>query len=224
MRLFARLGYQARPFVEVVEAIVCGRTLPRRTFAVTFDDGYRSVGEVAVPILAEFGFPATVFIVSDRVGSTNAWDRQSGRPELPLLDWPDLRALVAAGWEVGGHTRTHPHLDSLADADAYSEIFEGKQEAEAHLDQPLSTFCYPFGYFNSCTPALVRAAGFLGACTARSGLAQPASDPFTLARIKVSYRDGLAGLFYRLLVRPYMPNTRPYRRAYRTPCPTNILH
>ncbi len=224
MRLLARLGYQARPFAEIVESLVCQRALPPRTFAITFDDGYRSVGEIAAPILEEFGLPATVFVVSDWVGRTNGWDRRNGRPELPLLDWPALRGLASAGWEIGGHTRTHPHLDGLDDAAAYEEILSGKLETEARIGRPLATFCYPYGHFNARTPALVCAAGFRGACTARSGLAQPAAHPFTLARIKVSYHDGILGLFYRLRVRPYLPNTRPLRRAYRTPIPVNLLN
>jgi peptidoglycan/xylan/chitin deacetylase (PgdA/CDA1 family) len=223
MRLLARLGYRARPFAEVVEALACRSSLPRRTFAITFDDGYCSVGGIAAPILAEYRFPATLFVASDWVGKTNAWDRQTGRPELPLLDWADLCALVAAGWEIGGHTRTHPHLDGLGDADAFAEILSGKQETEARLGVPLRTFCYPFGHFNTRTPALVRRAGFRGACTTRSGLAQAAQDPFALSRIKVSYSDGILGLFYRMLVRPYMPNTRPLRRSHRTPLPAHVV-
>src|SRR3978361_1203921 len=70
-RAMAHLGYRARPFGEVVDALNAGRTLPRRTFAVTFDDGYACVGQAAAPILKDFGFPATVFVVSDCVGATN---------------------------------------------------------------------------------------------------------------------------------------------------------
>src|SRR5579884_193045 len=220
MRLLARLGYRARPFAEIVDAVACGHTLPRRTFSITFDDGYRCIGEIAAPILAALGFPATVFVVSGWVGASNAWDRPADRPELPLLDWDGLRHLMAVGWEVVGHTRLHPHLDGLEDADASAEILGGKQEVEAQLGQTIRTFCYPFGHFNARTPALVRAAGFRGACTARSGLVRPTDNPFTLSRVKLSYHDGVFGLLYRLLVRPYLPNLRPRRRTYAASLPT----
>jgi len=215
MRVLSRLGYRARTFGEIVTAVACGRTLPKRTFAITFDDGYGSVGERAAPILAEYGFPATVFVVSNWVGSANVWDRALNRPELPLLDWDALRRLHSAGWEIGGHTRSHPHLDVLDDTAALLEILAGKEEAEARSGTRLETFCYPFGHFNARTPTLVKAAGFLGACTARSGLVQAQSDPFTLPRIKISYSDGVTGLLFRLFARPHLPNTRPLRRSYR---------
>lgn len=224
MQVLARLGYQARPFGEVVEAIRCGHRLPRRTFAVTFDDGYDCVGETAAPILAEFGFTATVFVVSGWLSGTNAWGRTVVKPEGSLLDWADLRRLLNAGWEIGGHTQSHPHLDTLDNAGAYAQILAGKEETEAHLGEPLRTFCYPYGHFNAQTPALVRASGFLGACTARSGLAQEEQDPFLLPRVKVAYRDGVLGLLYRLLVRPSLPNARPRRRSYRSPLPATLTH
>ncbi|MDQ2686251.1 MAG: polysaccharide deacetylase family protein, partial [Armatimonadota bacterium] len=139
MQALARLGYQARTFAEVADAHASGRRLPRRTCVITFDDGYRCVGESAVPILAEFGWPATVFVVSDCVGATNAWDRTLGHPELPLMGWEELRQLSGGGWEIGGHTRTHRHLGALTDGEAYQEIADGKAEAEARMGITLHT-------------------------------------------------------------------------------------
>lgn len=205
IRALASLGYMARSFAEVVEAMTQGKSLPRRTFAATFDDGYTCVGECAAPVLSEFGFPGTVFVVSEAVGKTNAWDRITGRPELPLMDWEALKSLKESGWEIAGHTVSHPHLDQLTDTEAQREIAAGKEETEARLGSPLTTFCYPFGHFNPQTPELVRAAGFQGACTTRSGLARSSDNPFLLPRVKVAYRDGVFGLLYRLLVRPYLP-------------------
>lgn len=205
MRALAALGYTARPFAEVVEAVTRGLTLPRRTMAITFDDGYTCVGESATPILAEHGFPGTVFVVSEAAGKTNAWDHENARPVLPLMDWEALRRLQEAGWEIGGHTCSHPHLDRLEDPEAREEIARGKAEIESRLGGSLRTFCYPFGHSNERTPELVRDAGFLGACTTKSGLARSGQNPFLLPRVKVATRDGVIGLLYRLLVRPYLP-------------------
>jgi peptidoglycan/xylan/chitin deacetylase (PgdA/CDA1 family) len=205
MRILVKLGYTARPFADVVEAVTQGKTLPSRTFAVTFDDGYTCVGECAAPVLAEYRFPATVFVVSEAAGKTNAWDRANNRPELPLMDWDVLRRLAASGWEIGGHTLSHPHLNALDDEEAKHEIERGKAEIESKLESPIRTFCYPFGHFNERTPEIVRATGFLGACTTKSGLARVGDNPFLLPRVKVATRDGVLGFLYRLLVRPHLP-------------------
>ncbi len=128
MRILAKLGYTVRPFAEVAEAIQQNLSLPKGTCAVTFDDGYTCVGQHAAPILAEFGFPGTVFVVSQAIGQTNAWDGVTGRPVLPLMREDELRKLHTDGWEIAGHTRTHPHLDTLSDADALEEIRGGREE------------------------------------------------------------------------------------------------
>ena len=216
MHLLASLGYQARTFAEVVDALTGGKRLPRRTVAITFDDGYACIGQAAAPVLAAQGFPGTVFVVSQAVGTQNGWDEMENLPVIPLLDWTALRTLQAAGWEIGGHTRSHPHLDMEEEARALQNIVEGKRETEAQLGRGLRTFCYPFGHFNANTPGLVRKAGFLGACTTRSGIAHADLDPFLLPRVKIAYRDGALGLLYRLLVRPYLPDLRPQRRSQQT--------
>ncbi len=215
MRALANLGYRARSFAEVVDSHLSRRPLPARTFAVTFDDGYACVGRFAAPTLAAHKFPATVFVVPMGVGGENAWDEATGKQRLPLMGWEELLQLRAGGWEIAGHTRSHPHLDALDDGMAYEDIHAGKEETESRIGAKLTTFCYPFGHFNARTPGIVRSAGFLGACTTRSGVVRPELDPYLLPRVKVAYSDGVLGLFYRLLVRPNLPDLRRTRRSQR---------
>lgn len=219
MRALASLGYRARTFAEIVEARRSNLALPRRTFAATFDDAYQCIGEVAAPIMEEFGFPGTIFVVSGWASSPETATLTTGRIDAPLLRWEALMDLISAGWEVGGHTATHPHLDALDDASAYEEIECCRQATERHLAVAPRTFCYPFGHINQRTPDLVRKAGFLGACTVRSGLVTQNSDVYRLPRVKVSYRDGVTGLLYRLLVRPSLPTFRHKRRSQITAAP-----
>lgn len=91
IRALAHMHYRAMTFAQIVEALRNGQSLPRRIFAITFDDGYQCVGDVAAPILERYGFPATVFVVSDAAGGANTWDGFTGRPVLPLMAWDRLR-------------------------------------------------------------------------------------------------------------------------------------
>lgn len=204
-RLLARLGYRGITFAQAVDGLFAGRPLPPRPVCITFDDGCACVGEHAAPVLAALGWPATVFVPTAHAGRENAWDRETGRPLLPLMGWERLRELAEAGWEIAGHTRTHPHLDLLDDSEALAEMAGGRADIAAQLGVAPSTLCYPFGGLNDRTPGLARQAGFAGACTTRSGLASPACDPFLLPRVKVARRDGLLGLLYRLWIRPRLP-------------------
>jgi len=214
MRVLLTLGYTVRPFYEIVDSLVSARSLSRRTLAITFDDAYLSVGTVAAPIMKSLGIVGTTFVVSSWSGAGEVIGLENGRLNSPVLDWDGLRALVDQSWEVGGHTMSHVHLDSLEDSAAMDEISKGKLDVEQAVGTELATFCYPFGHINVRTSELVRAAGFRGACTVRSGIAARRSDPYLIPRVKIAYRDGVVGLLYRLLVRPSLPTFRTRRRSH----------
>ncbi len=205
MRTLRRMGYTGITFAQAVEGLTEGKPLPRKPVCVTFDDGYVNVLEHALPVLAEHRWPGTVFIPTAYVGSENTWDVENGKPLLPIMDWPQLRRLQGEGWEIAGHTRSHPHLERLDREAARTEIEQGRDEIAQNLGGPVRTFCYPFGGQNAETPVLVREAGFLGACTTKSGLATATLNPMLLPRVKVAYRDRVLGLLYRLVIRPHLP-------------------
>ena len=202
MRLLKKLKYEAITFAEAVERLETGRPVPKRPICITFDDGYTNVAENAAPILAKLDWPGTVFIPTGYVGEENSWDKETGKPLLPILDWEGLQGLRKLGWEIAGHTRTHPHLDQMSDDAALNDILGGRNDLADNLGIRVRTFCYPFGGLNDRTPELVQEAGFMGACTTMSGLCKKGANPFLLPRVKIAYRDGVAGFFYRLKIRP----------------------
>ena len=204
MRTLKRLGYHAVTFADIAYAYHQHRSLPSKTFCITFDDGYECVGEYAAPILRELEWPATVFVPTQWAGKDNGWDEANKKRVLPLMGWDRLRELRAEGWEIAGHTRTHPRLAELPDDIALAEILQGKQAIQDQLGAPITTFCYPYGSLNARTPDLVKQAGYIAACTTSSGLASPTRNPYLLPRVKIAYRDGVAGMLYRMWIRPLM--------------------
>src|SRR5439155_1384889 len=76
------------------------RLLPPRAIIITFDDGYRSNRTIALPLLRQYGFGATIFLVTAQLGKTNAWDRDELKE--PLLDAADIRSMQAEGRGGGG--------------------------------------------------------------------------------------------------------------------------
>ena len=210
LRLLARLGYEAVTFAQAVEGLRAGVGLPRRPVCLTFDDAHLCIADYAAPLLAQRGWKATVFVPTACVGDVNAWDRALGKPLAPIMNWKRLRQLQASGWEVGAHTRTHPHLEQLDEERAYAEIAGSKAELEQRMEQAIVTFCYPFGRYNAMTPRLVEAAGFIGACTTHKQWATASHDPLLLPRIGVS-RGDVAGFMYRLFARPRFSGETPVR-------------
>ena len=186
------------------------RCLPARTVCITFDDGYRSTHDLALPVLKELGLPATVFIATRYMDGSNMWNdrimnavrkmpqglfdlndmqlglhlvsdpasrdlisdkliqaakymptsqRQTLTDRLELLAGQThhqedqslmlnaemVRTLVSNGFEVGGHTVTHPILTKLDDREALWEIAQCKEELESITGHPVRLFAYPNG-------------------------------------------------------------------------------
>ncbi len=55
-------------------AMLSAERMPPRAVAVTFDDGYRAVHDLALPILREFSLPATVFVTSGYLDGGCMWN------------------------------------------------------------------------------------------------------------------------------------------------------
>ena len=161
---------------------------PGDALAITFDDGFVNFGDVAWPLLREHGLPVTLFVVSGRAGTTNAWgDRPaSSVPTLPLLDWDRLGRLAEEGVTLGAHTRTHPDLRNVGD-DALADELEGcARDIAAHTGAAPATFAYPYGAVDARI-ARSAARSFSLACATELRLLAPDDDPLRLPRLDAFY-------------------------------------
>lgn len=170
----AKHGYQGVTLTDVWEHWHGGDALPPKPIVLSFDDGYTSIASVALPALRRIGWPG---VLNLKVGNL----ADAIRPR-------DVRALVAAGWELGAHTITHPDLTSLDNEALETEVAGSRRAIEARFGVLVRFFCYPSGRYDEHVVAAVRAAGFLGATTTEPGFARP-TEPFALDRIRVSRGD-----------------------------------
>ncbi|HKP21702.1 MAG TPA: polysaccharide deacetylase family protein [Thermoleophilaceae bacterium] len=182
--------------ISEIAAHLHAGTLPHRAVALTFDDAFGSVPELAAPLLAERRLRATVFVVAGAVGGTNAWPTQPpGVAEARLAGAAELRGLAAAGWEVGSHGTRHAPLARISDAEARSEIVDSKAALEHSLQLEVSSFALPYG-----VPPGARARELLdrtydAVCTTRPGMVGPGTSRQALPRVDAHYlrRPGMLG-------------------------------
>ena len=192
-------GFGTVSIAQLVAALYGSTPLPtRKPVVITFDDGYRSFSEKALPILKSHGMSATVFLVSDCVGATNRWDEAKGDVTEPLMSASEIMGAHAAGTELGAHTRTHPDLLFCSDAMASDEIAGSKSGLEEKLRVPIDCFSYPFGKHGERERTLVRSAGFVAACGTERRANTPETDRFALGRINVRGNTSPAYLLYKL--------------------------
>jgi len=177
----------------------------RRTLVVSFDDAYRSVPELALPVLAELGVPATVFVPTGEMseGSLRVWPGVEewlggeSEQELTGASWAELEPLSAAGWELGSHTRTHPHLTALDDESLRRELQGSREDCVAATGLPCPALAYPFGEADARVAAAAKAAGYELATTLADRIPAPVNgspDPLLWPRLGVHQQDSAARL------------------------------
>lgn len=182
LRTLAARGFSSVGFTD---AVVSPRS---KTVAVTFDDGFRSVLEVAYPVLNRLGMAATLFVPTDWPGRSpqpmawpgiDQWLDGPHRDECAPLAWDEIRWLADRGWEIGSHTCSHPHLTQVADAQLDDELRRSKADCAEQLGRPCTSIAYPYGdhdgsVVNSARNCGYTAAGTLPARLRHGGpLAQP---------------------------------------------------
>ena len=152
-------------------------------FGVTFDDGFRNVFELALPVLQKRGLRAIQFIVAGLISGEDAWDRAIGEPPQALMDEGMIREWLAAGHEIGSHTLTHPHLPTLGREQMRAEVFDSKRRLEDRFGVAVKHFCYPYGDNDEAVRDLVGEAGYDSAPTVRFGTNLPGGEPLALNRV-----------------------------------------
>ena len=128
--------------------------------AITFDDGYQSVLENAVPVLERLGFPATMFVPTAWIGRQNEWASQTDCFPLQIMDEDELRESDRRGLWVESHG--HGHIDlALADPSVLAEDLElSRMRLTEILGRPPRYLAYPYGRQLEATRAAAGLAGF----------------------------------------------------------------
>jgi peptidoglycan/xylan/chitin deacetylase (PgdA/CDA1 family) len=153
-----------------------------RAVVITFDDGFADFATAALPALAQRGLSATLYVTT---GALRGAAEPPAHPALAqhMLDWSELAGLRAAGVEIGGHSHTHPQLDTLGTRAAREEIAGSKARLEAELGEPVRSFAYPHGHSGPRVRRLAREAGYEHACGVKQTLSASGDDRFALSRL-----------------------------------------
>ncbi|MEM7264336.1 MAG: polysaccharide deacetylase family protein [Pseudomonadota bacterium] len=163
---------------DVVSAIQHNTTLPENAVAITFDDGYANILDNAHPILADLGFPYTVFINPDEIG---VGPKQ--------LTWEQVIAMHNDGVVFANHTLDHLHMlngeQAMGERAWLEKVWQNVESAEKKiedkLDISLKYLAYPFGEYNTALANKLKAEGYIG-FGQHSGAVGPSSDMQALPR------------------------------------------
>ncbi len=171
-----------------------------RHTAVTFDDAFEDVIENAVPELVKRKVPAVIFVTTDVLGQFGSWWPESA-PERnrPIATAKQLQELPVEWISVGAHTKTHPRLSTLNEAEAKSEILEPRASLAALLGRTIDTFSFPYGDFNEKLICACRKAGYLRVFTTLPHQVFQNSEEFVIGRVSVEPTDWKLEFYLKLL-------------------------
>ncbi|MGW4893801.1 polysaccharide deacetylase family protein [Kitasatospora sp. NPDC004240] len=178
-----RRGRRGVSVRELMRARAAGRDA--KLVGLTFDDGYADFARHAVPILREYGFTATTYVVADLLGRSNDWDPEG--PRKQLLTVQQVTELAAAGWEIGSHGLGHRALPGLPADVLAAQTRESRRVLEEVVGGPVTGFCYPYGAVDLPATLAVRDAGYDHACAIAHS---PLIGRFALPRCYVGESDG----------------------------------
>ena len=146
---------------QLFHAQKTGHKHVQKPVLLTFDDATLDHYTHLFPLLKKHNVPALIFIITDFVGKPG------------YMSWDQIREMQQSGLvEFGSHTCSHRRLRDLCEKDIIEEVTKSKQVIEEHLQQPVRTFCYPFGAgaFDKCVRPHVLAAGYLADFSTKHGI------------------------------------------------------
>lgn len=182
MQYLADNGYSPIDFYDLSLAITNKLELPLKPVIITLDDGYVDNYVQAFPILQEFGFTATFFVVTEFIDMN-----QTG-----YLTWDMVEEMAAAGMRIESHSRTHPDLRAQPRDYLIWQILGSQETIAAHIGYTPRYFSYPAGQYDDDTVSILQDLDFWGAVTTAGGKWHGFENRYTWTRLRVRNTTPLA--------------------------------
>ncbi len=174
MKYLVDSGYKVISPDDLLDAWENGKPLPEKPVVITFDDGHADIYKNVFPILQKYNMRATVFVVTDHMGTAD------------YLTWDQARALQNGGFvDIESHTMTYKNLATLRGDKLWNEIYGSKQAIEWALKKPAKFIAYPEGKYTVAAEETSKEVNFRAGFIEDYGLAKSEPNRFILTRIPV---------------------------------------
>jgi glycosyltransferase involved in cell wall biosynthesis/peptidoglycan/xylan/chitin deacetylase (PgdA/CDA1 family) len=184
MKVLRRAGYRAITSRDLLSCLHTGKPLEGRPVLITFDDAYRDFHDMAWPILRGEHLTAEVLVVTDLVEGCADWDAAHGSP-APLMNWPQIRSLAAAGVCFGSHMASHRHMMDLSSREIVREAVRSRAVLEKETGQPCVSIALPYGEAEPGFDRVAAQSGYEVGFGITPGWVRPGLDPLALPRLEV---------------------------------------
>ncbi|MGK0498994.1 MAG: peptidoglycan/xylan/chitin deacetylase (PgdA/CDA1 family) [Oceanicoccus sp.] len=156
----AEQGFQVWPLEKILSHLKNQQTIPDKVVAISFDDSYQSVYDIAYPMLKKRQYPFTIFV------TTEAIDKQYNNQ----TSWPQLAEMAKNGATIANHSRSHKHLlikeenetEKQWQQRVRADINHAEQRIKQQIGYSKKLFAYPYGEFNQAFETLLAEMDYTG--------------------------------------------------------------
>lgn len=173
-------GYTTLTLDELYNFLEKDKPVPEKSVVLTFDDAYEDNYTNVYPVLKEFGFRGTIFVITGGTDKIGAY-----------LTSDQLKEMDINGMDIESHTVNHEELDKLSLEKQEQTLVQSKQFLEKLLNKKVDYIAYPSGLYNNFTEQAVKNAGYTMAFTTNSGWANTNTNILFLNRVFVNALKGI---------------------------------
>ncbi len=207
MAFLSQNGYNIITLEQFVQYRDNNRKPPPKSVVISFDDGYQDNYRNAFPVLEDYGFKGTFFVITDNIDSNKTFQSlthgekslassQNNKQYWLPLSKREIHEMDARGACFGSHTKSHCDLNKVDQDTATDELVGSREHLEDMLGKPVTSFSYPYGSVSKLTRGQVQTAGYKVAATSKGGSNTLRDNPFQLRRLVIEKSDSL-GRFIR---------------------------
>ena len=193
MLLMKKMGYETINFDNL------NRIQNKKKFIITFDDGYENIFVNAFPILKSLNFKATCFLIANKIGGYNEWDKNKNNfIKMKLMNLNQINEWVKNGFSIGSHTMDHLDLTKLNYKEKINQITSSKQFINEMFNVKINSFAYPFGLYDAESQNIVKKYYSFAVTTRRSRYIINKFNDELLPRVPISKNDNLFKFFFKI--------------------------
>ncbi len=177
-------GYTPISLYALDDALLTGSVLPAKPVVLTFDDGYVDHYTNVLPVLEQYGYRATFFIITGTADANN--------PEH--LSWAQIREMAEAGMDMESHTKTHPDLRERGYDFLIYQLLGSMESLQAFTGKTPHMFAYPVGQYDDAALGVLKMLPVWRAVTTERGVYETTDNRLELPRLRIHHQTGVAGL------------------------------
>jgi peptidoglycan/xylan/chitin deacetylase (PgdA/CDA1 family) len=178
MRYLKNNDYKVISVIQLLDCIE-NNFFPEKPVVITIDDGFKSVYNLAFPILRKYQFPATLYLYTDFI------DNGSHQ-----LSWEEIKEMMDSGMEIGSHSLSHCNLINMKQNESTMEYLRrienelnfSKAILERNTGTMVQSFAYPYGVYSNQIVMMAKQAGYQALLNVNSMNNSIPINPYSLNR------------------------------------------